>query len=225
MIAEIATARSGRPVIEARPVRVPCVALMADGSGAQFERLAYADPAAQQVHTGIYDQSFIQGGLGRGRGFNRSAANPLKVWIYGNLPLPVPLASLARWTMAAPDRLARMVLRRRRHSNAADMTGLHPDLFPTEKAAAQARARFGDVEGRLRAIRLHARPELWSAVIWQPQGTGAAAAPERESRPPSTTAMRAEIEAYIRRFGDVEGRGDHRRPDQAGGHPRGLYIE
>jgi hypothetical protein len=57
---------------------------VADGNGVQFERLAYEDTRLQAVHAGIYDQSFVQGGLGRGRGINRSANSPLEIWIYGN---------------------------------------------------------------------------------------------------------------------------------------------
>ncbi len=51
------------------------------------------------VHEAIYDQAFVQGGLGRGRGINRSATTPLEIFVYGNVPLPVPvpLASLSRW--------------------------------------------------------------------------------------------------------------------------------
>jgi hypothetical protein len=72
-IARLASAESGRLVETARPKRVPCVGLLADGTEVQFERLAYEDKAAQAIHAGIYDQSFVQGGLGRGRGINRIA--------------------------------------------------------------------------------------------------------------------------------------------------------
>jgi hypothetical protein len=63
---------------------------MEDGTGVQFERMAYEHPAAQAVHEAIYDQAFVQGGLGRGRGINRSVTTPLEIFIYGNVPLPVP---------------------------------------------------------------------------------------------------------------------------------------
>jgi hypothetical protein len=95
-IARLTSAESGRLVETARPRRAPCVGLLADGTGVQFERPAYEEPAAQAIHVGIYDQSFVQGGFGRGRGINRSADTPLEIWIYGNVPLPVPVTTCQR---------------------------------------------------------------------------------------------------------------------------------
>jgi putative DNA primase/helicase len=92
-IAEMATARYGVPVPIANPEHRQCLALMEDGFGVAFERLVYDHPRAQDVHEGIYDNAFVQGGLGRGRGINRSATTPLRGEIFGNVPLPVPLAS------------------------------------------------------------------------------------------------------------------------------------
>jgi hypothetical protein len=98
-IAKMATARIGQAVPIVQPIRRLCTALMEDGTGVQFERMAYEHPAAQAVHEAIYDQAFVQGGLGRGRGINRSVTTPLEIFVYGNVPLPVPvpLASLSRW--------------------------------------------------------------------------------------------------------------------------------
>jgi hypothetical protein len=45
-IAEIAPARTGQAVPIVQPVRRPCVALMEDSTGVQFERMAYEHPAA-----------------------------------------------------------------------------------------------------------------------------------------------------------------------------------
>ena len=152
-LARLASAESGRLVETAKPVRQACVGLLADGTGVQFERLAYEDAAAQTVHAGIYDQSFVQGGLGRGRGINRSASTPLEIRILGNVPLPVPIHSIDRWRPI--NRIAKMLLRGAVHLNAADMHCFYPDLFPSPDAAAQATHRWN---GRAAVIAEVQRP-------------------------------------------------------------------
>jgi hypothetical protein len=137
-IAELASARFGVPVPIAKPVRMPCIALMEDGIGVQFERMGYEHPAAQFVHEGIYDTSPIQGALGRGRGLNRTAETPLEIEVFGNVPLPVPLASLSRWR---PSREPDLLAKGGTHSNARDLYRFHPDQFDSEGAAAKWRQR------------------------------------------------------------------------------------
>jgi hypothetical protein len=100
----------------------------------RFDRLAYEDRAAQAIHAGIYDQSFVQGGLGRGRGINRTADTPLEIRILGNVPLPVPIHSIDRWRPI--NRIAKMLLRGAVHLNAGDMHCFYPNLFPSTDAAA-----------------------------------------------------------------------------------------
>jgi hypothetical protein len=170
-IAELATARSGQPVPIAKPRPAPCVALMADGSGVQFNRLQYEHPAAQAVHEAIYDQAFVQGGLGRGRGINRSASTPLEIWIYGNLPLPAPIVSLDRWQLTRPGLLERMVLARRIDGNAHD-TERFTELG-SWKGIASARRRLlePDLLASGRTI-LAMHPEGWVKITWQPAGKG-----------------------------------------------------
>lgn len=110
-------------------MRTPCVGLLADGRGVQFERLAYVDPMAQAVLEGIYDQAFVQGALGRGRGINRSAATPLEIGICGNVPLPVAVDAITRWRPAS--RLAKMLLAGFVPLNAADMAVPRTRFAPT----------------------------------------------------------------------------------------------
>jgi hypothetical protein len=182
-IARRASAESGRIVP---------VALMADGTGVEFNCLAYADPAAQAVHRDIYDGDFTQGALGRGRGLNRTAANPLEIHIFGNVPLPVPVNSLKRWKPL--NRLAKMVLERRAHVNAADMHRFHPSLFRSPAVAMQAKGRCGgEAEMIDKLHQLAAQmPEPWAKVTWQPVGQGYKA---RTSIVPSADvrAFRAEV--------------------------------
>ena len=107
-VRRLASAEAGRILPpDIKPVRTAAVALLADGSGAQFERLAYADEAAQAVHRGIYDGS-IEQAIGRGRGLNRTADNPLETHFFGNCPLSTPVNSIGRWRR--PSRLVKMLL-------------------------------------------------------------------------------------------------------------------
>jgi hypothetical protein len=171
-IARLASAEAGRIVPIAKPVKTSCVALMADGTGIAFDRLAYQDPTAQQIHEDVYDQAFVQGGLGRGRGINRSASTPLEIHILGNVPLPVPIASIDRWSK--PSRLAKMMLRGHVPLGAADMRRFYPDLFRSEDVARQAKHRWGG-EAEIKAeLRRLADRMPWPSVLvtWQPQGQG-----------------------------------------------------
>ena len=167
-IAEMATARTGQAVPIVQPIRRACTALMEDGTGVQFERMAYEHPAAQAVHEAIYDQAFVQGGLGRGRGINRSVTTPLEIFVYGNVPLPVPLASLSRWQ---PNRERMLLADGGTHSNARDLFHFCGDAFPNEEAAAKWRQRNPFDEDRIRIL-IADDPRPYSKVTWQPNGQG-----------------------------------------------------
>ena len=148
------------------------MALLADGSGAQFERLAYADPAAQSVHRGIYDGS-IEQAIGRGRGLNRTADNPLETHLFGNCPLSMPVAAIERWRR--PSRLVKMLLQLGIVPlNAADMARFCAGLFPSAGAARQAIKRWGGRVAMVEEARQIARhlPEPTELVTFQPAGQG-----------------------------------------------------
>jgi hypothetical protein len=138
----------------------------------RFDRLAYEDRAAQAIHAGIYDQAFVQGGLGRGRGINRTADTPLEIRILGNVPLPVPINSIDRWRPI--NRIAKMLLRGAVHLNAGDMHCFYRDLFPSPDAAAQAIHRWNGRVALIAEVKRLARqlPALWVEVTWQPNGQG-----------------------------------------------------
>jgi hypothetical protein len=141
---------------------------MEDGTRVQFERMAYEHPAAQAVHEAIYDQAFAQGGLGRGRGINRTVTTPLEIFVFGNVPLPVPLASLSRWQ---PNRERMLLADRGTQSNARDLFHFCGDAFPNEEAAAKWRQRNPFDEDRIRIL-IADDPRPYSKVTWQPNGQG-----------------------------------------------------
>jgi hypothetical protein len=114
----------------------------------------------------------VQGGLGRGRGINRSAATPLEIRILGNVPLPLPVNSIDRWRPI--NRIGKMLLRGAVHLNAADMHSFYPDLFPSPEAAAQAIHRWNGRTALIAEVRRLARQLLfpWVEIAWQPNGQG-----------------------------------------------------
>ena len=170
-IAKLASAEAGRLVPTEKPVRIAATALMADGSGVQFERLAYRDEMAQAIHESHYDDSVLQA-LGRARGLNRTAANPVTHCVFANAPLPLPVATLERGLPIS--RLHKLICERIVPVNAGDLFRFAPHLFPSEAAAAQAIYRWGGAQAVRAEVRRWARQlaEPWLAVAWQPKGQG-----------------------------------------------------
>jgi putative DNA primase/helicase len=73
-----------------------------DGSMATVERDIHPDPLAEAIRHQICEDELMQI-MGRGRGPNRTAANPLDVVIFGNVVLPLPLDELRVWSPASID--------------------------------------------------------------------------------------------------------------------------
>jgi putative DNA primase/helicase len=68
----------------------------ADGSVRTVEADRHPDALTEAVRASICDAELGQA-IGRGRGVGRSAAAPLDVLICGNVPLPVPVETVADW--------------------------------------------------------------------------------------------------------------------------------
>jgi hypothetical protein len=193
-IAALAAARNGLAVPGDRAQPSTAAVLMADGSGVAVPVLAYAHPAAQAVHAGIFNASIDQA-AGRGRGVMRTAANPLHIDIFGHCAPGIPVDEIVRWSDVKPDRLLHMVARGRVFLNAADMHAQHAGLFGSENAAAHARERFGNIRARLQDMcGRQRRPWCW--VRFQPAGQGqhlhSAFCPASD-----VAALRGEVEAAI----------------------------
>jgi len=119
----------------------------------------------------IYDASIIQA-IGRGRGLNRTAANPVEIHVFANCPLPTPLASITRHRR--PSRLAKMLWRGIVPLGAAGMARRYPDLFPSAEAARTAKYRWGGEAAILDALHGLADRMPWPSAIvtLQPSGQG-----------------------------------------------------
>jgi hypothetical protein len=196
-IADIASAEARRRIPVAPPEQTVCAGVMEDGTGVQFRRLAYTRKSSQAVHAGIYDSAIVQA-IGRARGINRTAATVVEIYVLGNVPLPMPLASIERFHPIS--RIDKMVLAGAVHTNPADMRRFFPLLFPSADAARQARRRWGGASAMRAEARHHYRrcPEPSLAISWQPNGQG--------HRPRTTYVLRSAVDAFhahvLREFPD-----------------------
>jgi len=155
----------------AAPVPTPCRALLATGEGVAFNRMAYADPAAQAVLEGIYDSAHIQA-IGRPRGINRRPENPVEIAVCANVPLPYAIASIGR--LRPLGKIEKLFATGIVPTAGADMARFHPELFKSGEAGRSAKHRVGG-DGELRAaMRRHAGRMPWATdrVIYQAAGQG-----------------------------------------------------
>jgi hypothetical protein len=79
--------------------------------------------------------------VGRGRGVNRTADNPLTVFVMADVILPLPVTRLVRWSDIRLDVVARMLVRHGALFSPVDAVRAYPDLFATADAARMALTR------------------------------------------------------------------------------------
>ena len=138
-----ALALTGRPImleggrLETRGAR------LADGTGAAVNVRAYDDPDLESLRVAITEAEVVQA-IGRGRGVNRSADNPLRVFLMADVVVPVTLHRLTRWEDARPTDLHRMLARGVFYWSPADAHRAYSDIFPTRKTAAHVLERGRD---------------------------------------------------------------------------------
>ena len=96
------------------------------------------------MRAAICDDEMIQA-LGRGRGVNRTANNPLEAHILADVALPVAHDRVLAWEAVCPDIIQRMLLRGLAVDSPADASMLHPGQFENAEVAKKAfqRAGFG----------------------------------------------------------------------------------
>lgn len=140
----LALALTGRPIPAEASAKQTRGVLMADGSGSPMEVRAYDDPDLEALREAITEAAIVQA-IGRGRGVNRTAANPLRVYLLADVVVPLPIACLSRWQDVKPDVCERMRARGGRvlDGSPTDAWRAYPDLFPTPEAARKALARIG----------------------------------------------------------------------------------
>jgi hypothetical protein len=116
--------------------------LMRDGSRRAVPVIEHEDRKAELMRAAVCDDEVIQA-IGRGRGVNRTEANPLEVQVLADVALPMIHDRLAAWDSMVPDLMQRMLLAGLAVDSPADATALHPQLFSEAKQAQKAFERAG----------------------------------------------------------------------------------
>ena len=137
-VERIARAVFGADVAEVPPdetgdVRYPRVARgirMRDGTGRKVEGNQHPDPRVEAVRWQICEAELIQA-IGRGRGVNRGADNPLQIDILTNVCLPIEVDEVTTWDAIQPSLAEIMRARGAVPVGYRDMAAAYPDLFET----------------------------------------------------------------------------------------------
>ena len=82
---------------------------MRDGTSQAVQVLAHPDPHAEVLRAAICEDEVFQA-IGRGRGVNRTAENPLEVHVLADVALPLVHDRVLSWDTVAPDIVQRMLL-------------------------------------------------------------------------------------------------------------------
>jgi hypothetical protein len=109
-------------------------------------------PEAELIRQAVTEAAIIQA-IGRARGVNRSADNPVEVYmILHDTTVPIAVDEVVQFKDLEPTKIDTLIERGLVPQWGADAAKLYPDLWPTAQAAQQAYRRAGlDVE------RIHAR--------------------------------------------------------------------
>lgn len=131
---------------------------------------AHDDPIAEAIRWSICEGELIQA-IGRGRGVNRSAGDPLQIDLLTDVVLPVTVDELIDWQDLVPARRDIMASRGVVLDNAADMARCFPDLWESADAARQDRQR-SVTNGYYRSLYNSQMSHSSALVIYQPEGAG-----------------------------------------------------
>lgn len=151
--------------------------LMRDGSRRAVLAIEHEDPDAELLRSAVCMDEVIQA-IGRGRGVNRSAANPLEVQVLADEALPLVHDRVVAWDVLVPDIFQRMLLAGCAVDSPADAAALHPVLFQNVEQAKKALQRgvFGghfpisnlyrDLSLKSATYRRQGRGRSWQRVWW-----------------------------------------------------------
>lgn len=152
-------------------------ARMCDGSSQQVWVRRHENPQAELLRAAICDDELIQA-IGRGRGVNRTANNPLQVHVLADVALPLVHDRVLPWEMVRPDLLQKMLLAGTAVDSPSDATALHPEMFDSAKQAGKAFERAGikrhspiknihrEMSLKSAAYRRHGRGRSWQRAWW-----------------------------------------------------------
>ena len=130
----------------------------------------HPDAIAEAIRWNICEGELIQA-MGRGRGVNRTADNPLQIDLLTDIVLPVTADEVVDWTTLVPSRTDMMALRGVFLENAADRAKCFPDLWLNHDAA----RKDGQRTGTNCYYRIFYNSEMShssAAVTYRPEGSG-----------------------------------------------------
>ena len=135
----------------------------------------HADPTAEAIRWSICEAELIQA-MGRGRGVNRTAENPLQIDLMTDVVLPVTVAELVDWQDLRPARRDLMAARGVVLENAADMAALLPRPLADRDAARKDGRGVGQIAIIGSSIIAKCpTPRWWSATGPRGRGTSCVA--------------------------------------------------
>jgi putative DNA primase/helicase len=142
-VERIAEALTGAAVTAraSRYDRVDTAIVLADGTAATTEADRHPDPLAEAIRWEICEGEIVQI-IGRGRGVNRTAKNPLEVLILTDRPLPLPVDEAVSWESLAPSPTDLMLAQAGvALESPSDAALCFANLWPTSAAAKMAASR------------------------------------------------------------------------------------
>ena len=146
-IREIAAALTGQPVVIENSQKETRAIRLADGTGRPIEVRTFDNETAEAVRAAITDAEVIQA-IGRARGVNRTADDPVNVWLMADVVTPLVVESVHDWRDLCPGQVDRMACRGLLLTSPADAASVFPDLFPSGEAAKKAFQRVqGGISG------------------------------------------------------------------------------
>ena len=110
---------------------------MRDGSSRTVRVRRHADDKAELLRAAICDDEVIQA-IGRGRGVNRSADDPLEVHVLADVALPLVHDAILAWEAVQPDLFQRMLLAGIAVDSPTDAAQLHPRCSPARSRRKRA---------------------------------------------------------------------------------------
>jgi Protein of unknown function (DUF1428) len=150
---------------------------MRDGSRRAISVIEHEDPKAELLRAAVCDDEIIQA-IGRGRGVNRTEANPLEVQVLADVVLLAEYDQVVSWDSCVPDIVQEMLLAGLAVDSPADAAALHPGLFATVAAADHAFRRAGfnrqnpmrdtyrEMAVKSAAYRRGGRGQSWQRAWW-----------------------------------------------------------
>jgi putative DNA primase/helicase len=174
-VTRIAEAVTGAhvPLLDGWYPRADAAREMREGNHVIAEADQHPDPIAEAIRWSICEGELVQI-IGRGRGVNRTQADPLDVLVMTDAPLPLPLAgTVAAAELHPTPHMEQMAAGGIAFENTAAAATAYPELWPSAEASRKAhqRARCGTspyniyLYGNVPDLRL-------SRITYQPEGAG-----------------------------------------------------